>query len=77
VVDDCLFLCDCMLTMFLIKLHAANHLALRDAVRVIPGGRGEAVPAGQASSAWLPGGPGIMPAGTMTGVRGASLEVGA
>jgi len=32
-----------------------------------------AVPAGQASSAWLPGGPGIMSAGTMTGVRGASL----
>jgi hypothetical protein len=35
------------------------------------------VPAGKASSALLPGGPGIMPAGTMTGVRGASLEVGA
>jgi len=34
------------------------------------------VPAGKASSALLPGGPGIMPAGTMTGVRGASLEVG-
>ena len=34
------------------------------------------MPAGKASSALLPGGPGIMPAGTMTGVRGASLEVG-
>ena len=36
-----------------------------------------AVPAGEASSALLPGGPGIMPTGTMTGARGASLEVGA
>jgi len=35
-----------------------------------------AVPAGEASSASLPGGSGIMPAGTMTGVRGASLQVG-
>ena len=35
-----------------------------------------AVPAGEASSASLPGGPGIMPADTMIGVRGAPLEVG-
>ncbi len=34
------------------------------------------MPAGEASSALLPGGPGIMPAGITTGVRGASLEVG-
>ena len=32
-----------------------------------------AVPAGGGSSPSLPGGSGIMPAGTMTGVRGASL----
>jgi len=34
------------------------------------------VPAGKASSALLPGGLGIMPAGITTGVRGASLELG-
>jgi hypothetical protein len=33
-----------------------------------------AVPAGAASSAALPGGPGIDPAGITTGVRGASLK---
>ena len=34
------------------------------------------MPAGEASSALLPGGPGIMSAGITTGMRGASLEVG-
>jgi hypothetical protein len=34
------------------------------------------VPAGKASSALLPGGPGIMSAGITTGARGASLDVG-
>ena len=35
----------------------------------------DAVPAGGGSSLSLPGVSGIMPAGTMTGTRGASLEV--
>jgi hypothetical protein len=35
----------------------------------------DAVPAGDGSSLSLPGVSGIMPAGTMTGTRGASLEV--
>ena len=38
-----------------------------------PADGASAVPAGGGSSPPLPGGSGIMPAGTMTGVRGASL----
>ena len=68
--DDGLDICPRVVT------YSESNLALRDAVRVTPGGRGEAVPAGGASSAPLPGGPGIMSAGIMTGVRGASLDVG-
>ncbi len=41
----------------------------------IPAGWGEDGACGRACTP-LPGGPGIMPAGIMTGVRGASLEVG-
>jgi hypothetical protein len=57
---------------------AANQISLREGH--CPGDAGRqgasAVPAGKASSALLPGGPGIMPAGITTGVRGASLELG-
>jgi hypothetical protein len=41
---------------------------------VTPAGGASAVPASEASSASLSGGSGIMPAGTRTGVRGASLD---
>jgi len=45
---------------------------------VMPDGMGRVrCPAGMASSALHSGGPGIMPAGTMTGMRGASLQPGA
>jgi hypothetical protein len=50
---------------------------MKDAARVMPGGRGRVRCPRAGLISRLPGGPGIMPAGTMTGVRGAPLEVGA
>ncbi len=50
---------------------------MKDAVRVMPEGQGRVRCPRVGLISRLPGGPGIMPAGTMTGVRGAPLEVGA
>src|SRR5487761_723490 len=47
----------------------------KDAVRVMPDGRGRVRCPRVGLISRLPGGPGIMPTGTMTGARGASLEV--
>ena len=44
---------------------------------MMPGGRGRVRSPRAGLISRLPGGPGIKPAGTMTGVRGAPLEVGA
>ena len=50
----------------------ANLISLtKDANRVTTAGGASAVPAGRGSSPLLSGGSDIMPAGTMTGVRGA------
>src|SRR5580704_15944249 len=48
-----------------------NLAHVKDASRVTAAGGASAVPAGKGSSPLLSGGSDIMPAGTMTGVRGA------
>jgi hypothetical protein len=48
-----------------------NLAHVKDAIRVTAAGGASAVPAGEGSSPLLSGGSGIMPAGTMTGARGA------
>src|ERR1700730_19377785 len=55
---------------------AANLAPLQGRQPATPAGGARVVPAGGGSSPPLPGGSGIMPAGTMTGVRGASLQAG-
>ena len=49
---------------------------VKDASRVTAVGGASAVPAGEGSSPLLSGGSGIMPAGTMTGTRGARCNRG-
>jgi hypothetical protein len=51
-----------------------SNLALRDALRVMPGGRGECGARGRGFINPAPGRLGHQPAGTMTGARGASLD---
>jgi hypothetical protein len=50
-----------------------NLAHVKDASQLTAAGGASAVPAGKGSSLLLSGGSDIMPAGTMTGVRGASL----
>ena len=55
------------------ELKKITSLSDKDASRLTAAGGASAVPAVEASSASHSGGSGIMPAGTMTGARGASL----
>jgi len=56
--------------------YLANLALVKDVSRRPRADGASAVPAGGGSSPSLPGGSGIMPAGTMTGMRGASLQPG-
>jgi hypothetical protein len=77
--NGCHYCCDHPLTSvpLFVTFHA-NHLARRKdaAAEANCGGGARGGARGRACNL-LPGGPGIMPAGITTGVRGASLEVGA
>ena len=75
---DCHLYCDTTLTYVTLSITNRHESRSREGRRpVTPVGGASAVPAGVGSSPAHSGGSGIMPAGTMTGVRGASLELGA
>ncbi len=65
---------DHLLTFVSVSITLSESCPPKDVGRVTPADGARAVPAGRGSSPPLPGGLGIMSAGTTTGARGASLD---